>query len=263
MPDEPATWSEFIRTKPAFVEIFSATLFRLKPLLLETVPSDDDLTGSLLWRFIFASILDCNDILTLVSNGGDWGALKLLRSLFERTVTAKYLETHSAETVNFYDFDAIDYRSAMDAIYVESGISMSPESRANLDRAAAKARIRFKLEPCPSCNRPARMSAWTPRSMKELSEKTGLGYMYFTAWILPTKLIHPTFYGLEEVILGNAPIYNTLYNVHSLLVELILIHQRHFEAETAPTELMIESVEQFLSVWTISRTDFGLPLKTL
>ncbi len=215
MEAEAASWSEFILAKPAFAVTFSSALFRLKPLLLETAPCNTDLTGSLLWRFIFASVLDCNDNVTLVSTGGDWGALKLLRSLFERTVTAKYLANHPGETNNFYDFDAIDYKSAMDAIYVESGLSMSPASRANLDHAAGEARARFKLEPCVTCHRTTRMTSWTPRSMLELSTKTGLDYMYFTAWVLPTKLIHPSFYGLEQVILGTAPVYNTLYNVHS------------------------------------------------
>lgn len=260
MDNEITSWPDFLQSNPAFVETFSTELANLSALL-KTEPLESDVTGALLWRFIFASVLDCNDILTLVSSGGYWGALKLLRSLFERTVTAKYLLLNPSESETFYEFDAIDYKNAMDAIETEAGLKMQPQSRANLDEVAKKARSRFKLEPCISCGKGGRMSSWTPRSVKELSEKTELHYMYFTAWVLPTKLIHPTFYGLEQTIISKPPIYDTLCNVHSLLVELILIHQRHFMSKLHPTQLMLESVERFLSVWTISRTNFGLPLQ--
>jgi hypothetical protein len=261
MKNDITSWSQFVRDKPTFVEVFSTALVQVRAFLQETVPPENDATGALLWRFLFASFLDCDDILHLIASDSCWGSLKILRSLFERTVTAKYLFLNPGDATNFYEFDAIDWKSAMDAIDVEAGLTMKAESRANLEKAAADARVLFKLEPCITCGRGGRQPSWTPRSVKELSEKTDLQYMYYTAWILPTKLIHPTFYGLEQVILSEPPVFNTLYNVHSLLIELILIHQRHFVSRSEPTQLMTESVKRFLSVWTISKSNFGLPLQ--
>ena len=259
---EIITWADFIANKPDFPCEFHNAWSQIQPLLLSAAVNDDS-SGGLLWRCLFASFIDCDDILTLSSHNGHWGALKLLRSLYERTVTAKYIQQNPEKADDFFDFDALDYKAAMDAIAIESGLQMQAESRRNLDEAAKRAQSKYKLTPCPACNEPKRKFSWTQKSLKELAEITKVEHFYFTAWIYPTKLSHPTFYGLEQVILSKAPVYQTLNAVHALLIENLVTFWKHFGDNSEIPDYVSNSVEGFLKIWTFSVTDFGLPPGTL
>ncbi len=259
---EILTWADFIAVKPGFAAEFHSAWSHVQPLLISTGVNDDS-CGGLLWRCLFASVIDCNDILNLSSHNGHWGALKLLRSLYERTVTAKYIKQNPEKADDFFDFDALDYKAAMDAIAVETGLHMRTDSRQNLEAAAKRAQSKYKLVPCPACKEPKRKFSWTEKSLRELAESTKLEYLYFTAWIYPTKLAHPTFYGLENVILSKAPIYNTLNAVHALLIENLVTFWKHFGQGAEVPDYVSSSVEGFLKTWTFSKTDFDLPLGTL
>jgi hypothetical protein len=259
---EILTWADFLVVNPDFAPEFHGAWSQIQPLLISTAINDDS-CGALLWRCLFASFIDCNDILNLSSHDGHWGALKLLRSLYERTVTAKYIEQNPEKADDFFGFDALDYKAAMDAIAVESGLHMQADSRRNLEIAAQRAQGKYKLVPCPACKEPKRKFSWTQKSLKELAESTNLEYLYFIAWIYPTKLSHPTFYGLEDVILSKAPICNTLNAVHALLIENLVTFWKHFGQGAEIPEYVSSSVEGFLKTWTSSKTDFGLPRGTL
>src|SRR5437867_4562317 len=53
----------------------------------ERLAADTDDAGFVILQLMNASIHDFNDIMTLCSRDAHWGALKLLRCAFERTVT--------------------------------------------------------------------------------------------------------------------------------------------------------------------------------
>jgi hypothetical protein len=252
--NEIDTWHSFIEAKPTFTDVVSSALRFLQERLTDDPVPDGDDTGKLTWRLAFANIIDCDDILTLAHHDRHWGALKLLRSLFEKTATLKYIEKNPSEAQSFFDYDAIDWKTAMDAIQKQSGLTMKPDSRAKLDLAAAAARQRFRLDLCPTCRKPSRAFSWTPKSLEEISRITKLDYMYFSAWVLPTKLIHPTFFGLDTLI-EPPPMFDTLRSCHSLLVETFAAYERHFHPRD---EALVSSVvDDFFRIWVISPTDFS------
>jgi hypothetical protein len=50
--------------------------------------------------------------------------------------------------------------------------------------------------------------------------------------------------------------YNTLNNLHHLLVELVLIHRRDFVTKQRISPGVVALIRDFLKVWVISDTSF-------
>ena len=75
-------------------------------------------------------VIDCHDILNLSSHDGHWGALKLLRSLYERTVTAKYIEQNPEKADDFFDFEL----SITKLLWMQSQFKLDLHMRAESSR---------------------------------------------------------------------------------------------------------------------------------
>jgi hypothetical protein len=75
-----------------------------------------------------ASLPDFDDILLLCSQDRLWGALKLLRSLFERTVTLKYLAKNKGEIDKFLKYDAVDWDAILSGIEKLFRMTSKPET---------------------------------------------------------------------------------------------------------------------------------------
>jgi hypothetical protein len=60
----------------------------------------------------------------------------------------------------------------------------------------------------------------------ELAQKTGLEYLHFEAFELPSKFIHPTYFGTHRLSRESpGPRHNTLKATHALAIEMILAPQ--------------------------------------
>ena len=82
--------------------------------------------------------------------------------------------------------------------------------------------------------------------------------MFFHAYELASKFIHPTLWGTHQITRG-ADVYNTLKNTHELLLHTILAHHKYFRDGQPLPEQMVGVIEDFLSIWEFAETDFGFP----
>jgi len=255
---EPIDWATFTRESPEFPELYHK-LFRANPqLVLDTTPAEHDMAGVVICELMIASMPDFDDILLLCSTDRHWGALKLLRGLFERTVTLKYLAQNPAEIEAFLAFDAVDWSVVLSGIEKRHGIQAKEETKKRIQEAAMDTRKRFKQEPCKECGM-RKQTSWTPRSSLELAQKTGLEHLHFEAFVLPTKFIHPTYFGTHQLSGDkSAPLLNTLKATHVLTLETALAHQRYFKGDPLASPMVADAVREFFRVWKYADTDFGL-----
>jgi hypothetical protein len=252
------SWANFTRAMPAFVEVFHAAFRAIPQLVLDTTPASEDDAGMLVCELMMASVPDLDDIMLLCCNDRHWGALKLLRSLFERTVTLKYLAQDTKEAQAFLDFDSVNWRAVLAGIERRYGMKANPETLSRIEAAANAVRDKFRQEPCDKCGM-RKQTSWTPCSSLELAQRTGLEHLHFEAFVLPSKFIHPTYFGTRHLSRQSpTPTSNTLKATHTLAVETILVHQRFFKGDPLHSPLAIEAVQGFLRVWSYSDTDFGL-----
>jgi hypothetical protein len=255
---ETIDWATFTRETPEFPELYHKLFRTIPQLALDTTPADDDVAGAVITELMVASLPDFDDILLLCSKDHHWGALKLLRGLFERTVTLKYLAQNPGEVEAFLAFDAVDWDVVLSGIEERFGITAKVGTRQHFQGAAKDVRERFKQERCKECgNRKQR--SWTPRSSLELAEKTGLAHLHFEGFVLPTKLIHPTHFGTQLISRGSpAPLPNILKATHTLTLETALVHQRYFKGDPLASPAVADAVQEFFRVWKYADTDFGL-----
>jgi Family of unknown function (DUF5677) len=140
-------------------------------------------------------------------------------------------------------------------------MEMQENSRKNLATAAAEAKKKYKQTPCPVCKE-KRPISWSTLNSKDMADRVGLGHMYFHAFLVASKQIHPTYWSVKD-LMGSSAIFNTLNITHELIVQLVLIHRRHFAKAFGVTPMMNKAINDFLATWTISEGTFdGLLTKS-
>jgi len=78
-------------------------------------------------------------------------------------------------------------------------------------------REKFWQEPCAVCGM-RKQTNRTPRSSQELAKEVRLEHLYFEAFLVPSKLIHPTYFGTRQVSKeGPTPLPNILKATHAYL----------------------------------------------
>jgi hypothetical protein len=255
-PHVPETWEKFVEHHPAFPDMMWRWLSLAQNLLKQTPLEEGDDLGFLICSLMAASLVDFNDILVLAHANSRSGSPKILRSLYERTVTLKYLAEHSTEVENFIGYQCIDWQQVLVACEEKTGQTLHDRVSKRFADAATEARKKYRGETCPTCKQ-RKQTNWTPKSVKELSECAGLYHLHAHSYIFPSKLMHPTYWGTIEFLQRESPLYNVLNCAHELLVHNILIHRRHFAPEAQPTPMMIAAVEDFTRIWVFAETAFG------
>ena len=168
---------------------------------------------------------DFDDIMLLSSTNSHFGALKLLRCAFERAITLKYIAQNPKRPRLSSNLTPSTGRGFSLASKPNPACGCR-NGQKNLDNAADRARKKFRQEPCEKCGL-RKQTTWTPQSARDLAKRVGLDYMFFDAFELPSKFIHPTYWGTHEAA-KRAPMHNTLKHAHELLLEIILVHHRCF-----------------------------------
>lgn len=170
-------------------------------------------------------------------------------------MTLKYLSQNPEQVSAFKEYDAVDWDQIISGIQELTGMTVGDPARANIIQRAAEARKKNKQEKCPVCKN-KKPPAWTTLNAKDMATHVGLGHLYLNGFVMPSKLMHPTFWGIRERIKPDNPMYNTLHCLHFLMVETILVHRRHFKGRQFVTPIMGNAVVDFLSVWVFSDSSF-------
>ncbi|MFC5865196.1 DUF5677 domain-containing protein [Acidicapsa dinghuensis] len=251
----PQTWAELIEWRSNYPDIIHKWLQVMGRLILRTKVRDDDELGDLIVGCMFASHRDINDLMTLSHTDSHHGAQYCLRALFERIVTLKYLCQKPEYLQDFKDYDAVDWDQIINGISESFGISMEPEAREDLSKRAAELRKKNKQEKCSVCKN-QRPTSWTRVDSRQMAKLVGLDHLYLMAFTIPSKLMHPTLWGTRDRLTRNTPLYNTLHCMHHLLIEILMIHRRHFMGKQYVTPIMGNAILDFLSVYVYSQTSF-------
>jgi hypothetical protein len=251
----PQTWAELLEWREDLPPIIHKWLKVIGRLFLFTKLIENDELGELIVDFLFASHRDINDLMTLSHTNSHHGSQYFLRTLFERTVTLKYL-SHNPELVkDFKEYDAVDTDSILKGIHALTGMTVGEPAHTNITKRAGDARKKNKQEKCPVCKNQRPMS-WTTMDIKTMAGKVGLDRLYLNCYTIPSKLMHPTLWGARERMDREVALHNTLQSVHQLMVETILIHRRHFVKTQRVTPIMRCAVIDYLSFWVYSDTTF-------
>jgi len=134
------------------------------------------------------------EILLLCANGYGIGAQKLIRGMYERAVTARYLFKHPDETGNYLAFHRVTDHKLMLAIQS----SMNPggfsgEQIERIKREFDSVKERFIVTDCKTCRTTRLNHTWSKTDIVSMArESEDLWRFIVPAYYLPTREFHST-----------------------------------------------------------------------
>ncbi len=139
------------------------------------------------------AVEDFMEIVLCCANGYGIGGLKLLRPMFEATVTGLYLARNPGEVEMFTDYHKVHQRKTL-KIADSIGLTL-PESaarqRSEIDNAYEMIKHRY-LQSCPRCGAERESATWTKKDLTTLAREVGLEHSVLGLSFLPTLQIHAT-----------------------------------------------------------------------
>jgi uncharacterized protein DUF5677 len=135
------------------------------------------------------------EILLLCGNGYGIGAQKLVRGMYERAVTARYLYKYPNEVRNYLDFNRVTDHKYLLAIQSTMGDDVfSKEQTEKMERDFERVKPQFIVPDCKTCKTTRLNHTWSRVdivSMARMSDEN-LWRLIVPAYYLPTREFHST-----------------------------------------------------------------------
>ena len=139
---------------------------------------------------------DFMELFLMAVNGYGFGAMKLLRSMYEHTIVLKYLHEHAEELPVFFGFDRVQQRKLMYQIFEIFGKdALPPGTIAETEQRYAEVKKQFIVKSCKSeaCTETRVNHTWSKLDFVAMAKKTGdIGKMLVNAYHVPLRHAHPT-----------------------------------------------------------------------
>jgi Family of unknown function (DUF5677) len=147
---------------------------------------------------------DFMEIFLMGANGYGFGAMKLLRSMYEHTVTLKYIHDHPEELQAFFDFDRVQQYKLMKPILDTFGGSALPaDTVADTLQRYEEVKDRFMVKSCKSknCEEKRVGHTWSKLDFVSMAKKTGaIGTLIVPGYFFPLRHAHSTYRAMTERI---------------------------------------------------------------
>ena len=166
-------------------------------------PPDEELAQKVVLSLERAIFDDFGELLILAGNGHGIGAKKVLRSMYERLVTAMFMAKFPAEAKIFLAHSDIEKGKALNRAIATVPESVNrdfmPEQITRILDAKKAAEAKKKVEYCKACSQPKTDEAWTRVDLDAMARKVGndLLKLYGQYYLVPTLLTHATPFGLD------------------------------------------------------------------
>jgi hypothetical protein len=199
MAGRPQEWSDFERRHGLFLERYTNLQAALQAVFARTLT-----TSSKADRLIFLlsrlCVEDFEEIFLLAANGHGMGALKILRGMYERVVTARHLQHNPNEADDFLDYHWVQRHRLLSELRASFGEAFlaETEDRAKrveeIQREYDRVKDRFKINKCKVCKTTQINFSWNKLSLVAMAEKTGgaLRSLTYAAYYLPLEQVHST-----------------------------------------------------------------------
>lgn len=258
----PREWDHFAETHRLFLERFPSLRSALEIAFIRmgtTAESVDRVvffTGRLCAEDFF-------EVLLLCGNGYGVGAMKILRGMYERVVTARYLHVHPEETESFLDFHCVSEYKLARAIREVFGTSALPKEKfEEVEANYQKVRDKFMVTDCKKCGTKRLNHTWSQLDLVSMARASGpTGDRIVDAYYVPTQYVHGTataiFRRLEEREAGGlgfnpgpqrVEVRMALISAHNLILNIIDLQKEHFKLDELEKPLE-RCVQDFNDIW--------------
>jgi hypothetical protein len=244
-PSPDANWEEFTNGLPGFVEAINDGMNCIVDQAHEmTTSSGPELVISMLTGSLADNLYD---IIFLCANERRDGALRLLRTPYEKFLYAHHISVHPEAAENFLQFDAIQTRALMNALEEHYAYKMSEMGRIGLDQWVKSAQSKFKRNKCSECGE-SLPRMWTKVTPEEMARDAGLAEIHVLAYRYSTLFIHPTWRGLADQAKDSIKLPSIVTIVHRLVFETIKLQWLQFKKTKKVTGRTAEVIQRLVDV---------------
>jgi hypothetical protein len=256
----PKLWAEFqsqhealLKHIPDLVGLYEAALDSPKEL---PTPVDRVVHG--LTRMCIEEFME---IIVVCGNGCGIAGLKLLRTLYENAVSARYLHLEPAEVGQFLDYVWIDQWKIMRAIDEEFPGDMEKELSEAAERDYLRVKPAFEVELCPECHRRGTNYRWSKLDFVSMALKcNGLDEFLVPAYRDLLKYTHAGAGGLfarvsakgDTIVHRGVPQWeeadSALFASHAITLRVIGFYMEHFDVVSLQDRLHLCG-EKFFEIW--------------
>lgn len=186
------------------------------------------------------------EVLLLCGNGYGVGAQKIIRGMFERAVTARYLFGHPAEVHNFLDFNHVAQHKMLVVMQRSTGQAiLSPEHDAEVKKQYERVKPQFMIPACETCGTTRLNHTWTRVDIVSMAQNTKNLWPLITAgYYLPLQQSHSTVGAIfsrlvplekssDAMMFDSDSQRNTadgaLYTAHIILLDALDLQREYFK----------------------------------
>jgi hypothetical protein len=143
---------------------------------------------------------DFTEIFLMAANGYGIAAMKLLRSMYEHTVTLRYLHDYPDEVPVFIAYDDIQQYKMLKPVMDTFGKDALPsETIADVELRYAETKKRFMVTDCKTCGTERVNHTWSKLDFVSMAKKTGaIGTLVVPAYYWPLRHAHSTFRAITD-----------------------------------------------------------------
>jgi Family of unknown function (DUF5677) len=259
-PDE---CRKFDDRHPLWQEIMT-NLERALNIAFTRVQVMDGSANKLVYFFGRVCLEDFMEILLVSYHGYGVAASKLVRSMYEHTVTLRYLHEHPAEVETFIDYYLVQNDKLISRLVETFGDNILPaEVIAEARRKAAEVKQDFMVPVCDHPGAKMRLNhTWSKFDFVAMAKKTGdLGKLIIPGYYMPLRHAHATFAGLTErleVVNDQMSLKpnaqpemadRSLITAHNCILNALEVQKEHFRIEGLE-EAMQVCLRDFVRVWS-------------
>ncbi len=216
--------------------------------------------------YFFGRIIleDFMEIALVCYHGYGVAASKLVRSMYEFTVTLRYLHEHPDESETFLHYHLIQQDKLTSRLIETFGETILPaELIAEIRRKAAEVKEDFMIPVCDHPGAKMRLNhTWNKLDFVAMASKAGaIGKLIVPGYYFPLRHAHPTFGGLTErleivneqmSLKGDAQpeiVDRSLMTAHNCILDALKVQSEHFSIEGLEDAIQV-CYRDFVRVWS-------------
>ena len=206
---------------------------------------------------------DFNEVFLLSGNGYGFGALKILRGLYERAVTSGYIAKHPDQAENFLEYHHIHQGKMLThakSLLEKAKHQISDEDLRNAEELYKTYKNKFREPLCKKCNTYRTRFSWSPLDLVSMSRDVEMDGLYFEGYYFPTLQTHATASAVMSRLKMKTDGHisfdpesqrnwsdRALVAAHNVIIRVLLIQNTFFNL------LLDDEIEQrkndFLEIW--------------
>lgn len=245
-----------------FLERFSHLQFALDSTFLRSFASPDHLATLIIFSLGRLCIEDFFELILLAANGYGYGALKLLRALYEKAVTMAFLSENPDDVEAFFNYHAVAQYKLMQRVKETFAPgTLSAQAIEGTERQYSEVKNDYLFESCSQCHAKRVHHTWHKLDLVSMAKKTIFAPTIVGAYYIPMSHTHSTVQALlsrleenSDGVMGFNPDLQpkeadtALVMAHNIILGVIEIQKKFFKLDQLEVPLQT-CIQDFMEIW--------------